>query len=290
MFSIDLSQKQYKTYILSDSIGQSQLEVVPERGGIVTRWCVQGQELLYLEKERFTHPELTVRGGIPILFPICGNLPDNTYSDQGKSYTLKQHGFARELPWQYLDQSTHDGASLSLQLESNDQTRLVYPFDFHVNFTYRIKGNSLEIFQRYTNLSKEAKMPFSTGLHPYFSAPDKTQLRFEIPSMQYKDQKDQRVYDFNGRFDPTLDEIDVIFSKLTGLAATVTDESRRLRLTVSYNSSYAYVVFWTVKGKDFYCVEPWTAPRNALNTGEHLIYLDPGASCEMVVQMGANFF
>lgn len=288
-FAIAVEQQQYKTYTLSDSAANASLEVVPERGGIVTRWRVQGQDLLYLDAERFTNPELTVRGGIPILFPICGNLPENTYIYEGVERQLKQHGFARDLPWEVTEQITEGKAALTLALNSNDWTRAVYPFDFKLVFTYQIKGNVLEIFQRYTNLSAEP-MPFSSGLHPYFLAPDKSQLRFEIPGMQYRDQRTQKINYFIGSFDQALDEIDIAFEQLTGLGATVFDQSRNLRLLLSYNSSYANLVFWMVKGKDFYCLEPWTAPRNALNTGAHLIYLKPGASHEMLVRVAATFF
>lgn len=289
VFAIALKQKQYKTYILSDETANSTLEVVPERGGIATSWLVEGKEIFYLDAERFANPDLTVRGGIPVLFPICGNLPDNTYTYKGVQGKLHQHGFARDLPWKPTEQVTEGCAALTLVLNSSEKTQDVYPFDFQLAFTYQIKGNSLEIIQQYTNLGAEP-MPFSSGLHPYFLAPDKTNLRFEIPGMQYRDQNTHSKGYFTGVFDPTLDEIDVSFDELTGLAATVTDAARRLRLTLSYNSSYAKLVFWTVKGKDFYCLEPWTAPRNALNTGAHLIYLQPGATCEMLVRMTATFF
>ena len=63
-FEVALNEQQYKTYTLSDSYAQSLLEVVPERGGIVTRWRIQEQELFYLDRSRFTHPDLSVRGGI----------------------------------------------------------------------------------------------------------------------------------------------------------------------------------------------------------------------------------
>ncbi len=289
VFAIALKQKQYKTYILSDETANSTLEVVPERGGIATSWLVEGKEMFYLDSERFANPDLTVRGGIPILFPICGNLPDDTYTHKGVERQLKQHGFARDLPWTATKQFTEGCAALTLVLNSSEKTQTVYPFDFQLAFTYQIKGNSLEIVQEYTNLGDEP-MPFASGLHPYFLAPDKTNLRFEIPGMQYRDHHTHKKGYFTGVFDPTLDEIDVSFDELTGLAATVTDPTRGLRLTVSYNSSYGKLVFWTLKGKDFYCLEPWTAPRNALNTREHLIYLPPGATCEMLVRMTATFF
>ncbi len=288
MFAIALEHQQYKTYTLTDNAAHSRLEVVPERGGIITSWRVQGKEIFYLDAERFSHPDLSVRGGIPILFPICGNLPDDTYTYKGQSYTLKQHGFARELPWEVADSTNQDSASLTLVLNSNEKTRAVYPFDFQVAFTYKLLGNSLEIRQRYTNYSSDA-MPFSTGLHPYFATLDKTQQKFDIPADQYQEKGAKTTHPFSGDFDFNQDEIDVAFQQLSDRSASVTDPSMGLQLQLSYDDNYSTLVFWAVKGKDFYCLEPWSAPRNALNTGEHLTQLAPGSSCETLVRMTVNF-
>jgi len=288
VFAIARLSQQYETYILTDQGASSRLEVVPERGGIITSWSLQGQDILYLDAERFTDPSLSVRGGIPILFPICGNLPNNTYTYKGEQYTLKQHGFARDLPWEVTNQVTNDLVGLTLVLNSNDQTRAVYPFDFQLAFTYQLKGNTLEIQQRYTNHSTEP-MPFSTGLHPYFFTSDKTKLEFEIPASQYQDQITKEVHPFSGTFDLSRDEIDVAFRQVNGSSASVTDTGRRLKVTLSYSDLYSTLVFWTVKGKDYYCLEPWSAPRNALNTGDHLTQLAPGASYEASVTLAVRF-
>lgn len=289
MFAISLQEQQYKTYVLTDAQTNSQIEVVPERGACITKWRVNGQEIFYLDAERFTNPELSVRGGNPILFPICGNLPDNTYTYQGKQYSLKQHGFARDLPWDVTNQVTQDKASLTVVLNSNEQTRAVYPFDFELAFTYQMQGNILEVQQNYTNKSSEP-MPFSFGFHPYFAISDKTQLEFEIPSSEYQDQKTKEMHSFNGNFDFNRDEIDVAFKQLTSQSASVTDHSRKLKLTLDYDDAFPILVFWTLKGKDFYCLEPWSAARNSINTGEHLTILEPGASYSASVKLTANFF
>ncbi len=289
MFAIALQQKKYKTYTLSDLGFNSTINVVPERGGIITSWCVKNQELLFLDQKRFDHPELTVRGGIPILFPISGQLPNNRYKYHGNDYFLKQHGLARDLPWEVIGKSNQDRASITLVLTSNRLTRTVYPFDFKLTFTYQLKGNSLEIFQTYTNLGNTQRMPFSTGLHPYFLAQNKERLHFNIPSMQYVDRKLGTLHDNDCKFDSKLDEVDAVFEKLTGLATTVYDQSRGLRITLSYTSAYSTIVFWTVKNQNFYCLEPWTAPANSLNTGYRMINLEPGSSCEMLIRLTAKF-
>lgn len=290
MCAIAIQQKQYKTYILTNPKAQSCLEVVPERGGIITDWSLQEQEILYLDAERFANPNLSVRGGIPILFPICGNLPDNTYTYKGQQYQLKQHGFARDLPWTVVEssESINHLVSLTIVLDSNDQTRAVYPFDFQLAFTYELKDNCLELRQRYTNHSTEP-MPFSTGLHPYFCTSDKTQLEFELPASEYQNQITKDVHPFAGTFDFDQDELDLAFSRICARSASVTDQRRRLKIVLSYSDLYSTLVFWTVKGKDYYCLEPWSAPRNALNTGEHLTQLAPGETYEASVKLEVIF-
>ncbi|MGJ3248658.1 MAG: aldose epimerase [Elainellaceae cyanobacterium] len=289
VFAIALKQEQYKTYVLSEQLSQSRLEVVPERGGIITSWQVRGQELLYLDAERFANPDQTVRGGIPILFPICGNLPDGTYTHNNQTYRLKQHGFARNLPWEVTDRITHDRVGITVVLNSNDETRAVYPFDFQLAFSYFLQGTTLEIVQRFTNRSSDP-MPFSTGLHPYFLATDKSQLQFSIPGDRYVDQQTGNEQSFSGSFDFEKDEIDVAFRPVTRQNASVLDASRNLKLRLDYDSAYSTLVFWTVKGKEYYCLEPWSAPRNALNTGENLTYLESGQSLETLVRLTVSPF
>lgn len=288
VFAIAIEQDRYKSYILTDREHQSRLEIVPERGGIVTKWRIQGQDILYLDEERFADPRASVRGGIPILFPICGNLPGDTYTLNNKSYQLKQHGFARDLPWEVRSRATEDSAEMVLALESTARTRAVYPFDFQLEFTYRLKGMTLAIEQRYTNCSKEV-MPFSTGLHPYFWCADKTQLEFEIPSTHVQSQDNPEAQPFDGHIDFETDEIDVALRPVTGKTATIRDRRRKLQIDLSYSEIYSTLVFWTLKGKNYVCLEPWSAPRNALNSGENLTYLEPGATCEARVEFRVRY-
>ncbi len=282
MYSIALQQNQYDTYILSDRASGARMEVVPERGGIITQWDIQGTSMLYLDAERFTDPTLSVRGGIPILFPICGNLPDDSYQINGQTYRLKQHGFVRGMPWKVSDRGVEsDAAMLQLTLESNEDTLLSYPFDFQLQFTYRLKGNSIILEQRFTNRSDQP-MPFSTGQHPYFQVGStveaKSQLQLKIPATQYNDNVTKSDRTYNHDFDWSAPEIDAAFYPVSAQQAVVVDPERQVTLTVSYDEPYRALVFWTVEGKEFYCIEPWSAPRNALNTGVDLITLAPGAS------------
>jgi galactose mutarotase-like enzyme len=290
VYSITQSPEPYLTYHLKDEQSGAEAEIVPERGGILTRWRIAGppgrggSEILYMDEERFLDPSLTVRGGIPILFPICGNLPENTYSHAGQSYTLKQHGFARNLPWQVVDQDTEGQAALTLMLESDEQTLALYPFEFTLLFSYQLRDHQLTLKQHITNRSQEP-MPFSVGFHPYFRVQEaaKPQLQMGIPAHELYDHLSQTSVPFTGTFDWTAPEIDVAFKSLSAQEATLTDPAAGRRLILTYDELFRTLVFWTVQGKPFFCLEPWTGPRNALITGEQLIRLSPGDSLETQV-------
>jgi galactose mutarotase-like enzyme len=63
------------------------LRIVPERGGIVTEWRCGDREVLYFDQERYADPTKSIRGGIPVLFPICGNLPGDVLPVNGVEHT-----------------------------------------------------------------------------------------------------------------------------------------------------------------------------------------------------------
>ena len=47
------------------------LRIVPERGGVITEWKCNGRNILYFDLDRYKDPSKSIRGGIPVLFPIC---------------------------------------------------------------------------------------------------------------------------------------------------------------------------------------------------------------------------
>jgi len=50
---------------------------------------------------------------------------------------------------------------------------------------------------------------------------------------------------------------------------------------------YTHWVVWTIAGRDFVCLEPWTCPGDALNLGERLLLLAPGEAHSLSVEIVA---
>jgi len=127
----------YPHWEYSNTEYDSLIRIVPERGGLITEWRSEGKELLYFDLERFLDERKSVRGGIPILFPICGDLSEG-YLIDGKKYFLKQHGFARDLPWSIS--LLKDNLGIGLKLNDSVETRTFFPFFFTLQMDVRLKA------------------------------------------------------------------------------------------------------------------------------------------------------
>src|SRR6201996_3157981 len=121
---------------------EAHAEVVPERGAIISRFDVGGTPILYLDLATLEDPTKNVRGGVPFLFPTAGRLENDRY--QGRE--MKQHGFARNLPFTV---ERRDARSVALSLDADDATRARFPFEFRVELTISLSGAELRIEQRY---------------------------------------------------------------------------------------------------------------------------------------------
>lgn len=248
-------------------------EVVPERGAIVTSFlAAAGREVFYLDRTTLADPTKNVRGGCPVLFPSPGKL---------EPPTMKQHGFARDLPWE------RTGDEHTYVLRSNDVTRAQYPWDFEVTLRYRARGDTLRIEHRveHTGPRTAKPMPFAFGFHPYFrvAQADKAATRITTKATRAFDNVTKRVVPFTG-FDLASREVDLhLQDHGSNEASLVTPDG--FTVTVRASPEYRTWVVWTVEGKDYVCLEPWTAPGNALVTGQDLVVLAPGEAREMLVEI-----
>jgi galactose mutarotase-like enzyme len=272
------------TIDLSDSEAQSSVSIVPARGAIVTRFRVGGRELLYLDPETLRDPQKNVRGGIPVLFPSPGRLSGDRFVHGHSSGSLKQHGFARDLPWETRSVDVTATAHATLALRSSDATLAAYPYDFLLAMTFSLVGATLRIDVDVENTGHEV-MPFAFGLHPYFLVPDseKVHARIATHATRAFDNVTKETVPFRG-FDLTAKEVDL---HLLDHGSTESELAwgDGARLAIRASPELTRWVVWTLAGRDFVCVEPWTAPADALNTGEGLIELTPGAKRSLWVEL-----
>jgi galactose mutarotase-like enzyme len=114
----------------------------------------------------------------PILFPIVGRLAGDALRVGGKSYTMGQHGFARDRAFAWTERGP---ASCRLELRDDAQTRAQYPFAFRLIADYRLDRSGLTLTLTVENPGPET-LPASLGLHPAFAWP----LRADLPKTAHR--------------------------------------------------------------------------------------------------------
>jgi galactose mutarotase-like enzyme len=249
---------------------------------MATRLALGGVHAFFLDEATLRDPTKNVRGGNPVLFPQPGKLENDAFTRAGKHGHLKQHGFARSLPWEIARTGTEGAASVTLRLASSDATRAVYGWEFIVEYTYILRGSTLRIEQRFVNAGGEP-MPFGAGFHTYFhvTQAEKAGARITTKATRAFDNVEKQKVALRG-IDLTRPEVDLHLEDHGAEPCTLT--FARGAIVVRGSPEYTHWVIWTLAGKDFVCVEPWTCPGNALNTGERLIALGPGEARTLWVE------
>lgn len=207
----------------------------------------------------------------PVLFPIVGKLRNNCYHLDGQTYTLPQHGLARNRMFD-LESSSLDSAVY--MLPASNETRKVYPFDFELMIKYELKEKTL--FVIYTVLNKGTQaLPFSIGGHPGFNVQLYDGEQFSDYYLEFKDPETENRYLlddglFSGDTEPILEQqrfLELSHKLFEKDAIVLKDiESEEVQLK-SKNSPYhlrfsfpgfPYFGIWsTVKPAPFVCLEPW---------------------------------
>ncbi|WP_094556225.1 galactose mutarotase [Synechococcus sp. 1G10] len=260
----------------SAAAGGDLLRLVPERGGLLSGWRCNGRELLYLDEARFADPALSVRGGMPVLFPICGNLPADQLPLPQGVFTLKQHGFARDLPWDLEELPGAVGVRLTLSDSSASQA--MFPFPFRLQLELRPVPGGLAITVELHNPGVDP-LPFAFGLHPYFAVTSLAMASLEgLP---------ERCFDHGtmapAATTPLLEGLEQGVDLLAQPAGPVRllDRQAGVVLELQAEAPFDLAVVWSDPPRSMVCLEPWTAPRGALVSGERRLEVAPGESCRL---------
>jgi galactose mutarotase-like enzyme len=139
--------------------------------GVTATVLAHGAELCSLKTS--SNVELIWQAGpqwprhAPMLFPIVGKLKNDTLRHRGKSFSMMQHGVARDSRFEW---SERGNSSCRLVLTDNAETRKRYPFAFRLTIAYELQGADLNVSFEIFNPGDEV-LPASAGGHPAFNWP-----------------------------------------------------------------------------------------------------------------------
>ena len=263
----------YDHWEFKENCSSNIIRIVPDRGGLITGWRCNNNEILYFDQERFKTNK-SVRGGVPILFPICGSVPENKLFFFNKVFKMKQHGFARDIPWDINYRENNNDIIISLK--SNDFTLQIFPFNFSIQLFVNFIKNGISLKSTIVNESN-VTMPFSFGIHPYFNVKNINNINLSGLSKISINQVNSNKVTTKSQLENLPAGVDFI-SESNG---KVVMDDNNMKLILNSKLPYRYNVIWTDPPRKMVCIEPWTSPRNSLLSGKDCIELNPESSCDI---------
>jgi aldose 1-epimerase len=288
----------FESITLTSADGTTTAEFVPEANLLCCSFTVDGRELLDRRRGVRTYAEQGKTMGIPLLYPWANRLARFGYRAAGRNVTLSEddpriprdgnglpiHGVLPGLlRWELEDGGASDSLAAVLHWRSNELLEL-FPFVHEVRVGATVGRADLRVTTTVT-AAAEDPVPVSFGYHPYTRVPaglrddwlvtigaaDRLVLDdHSIPTGE-RAAIDREPFRLDGT---SLDDAFDAPSGSPSFEATAGDTS----LTVTFLAGYSYAQVFAPAGQEFICFEPMTAPANALNSGEGLTIVEPGAS------------
>ena len=208
----------------------------------------------------------------PVLFPLVGRYKNDKYQYQGKEYSMKQHGFARDKEFNLTMKSENE---IWFIIEADEDTLSSYPFDFKLECGYRVIENNVEVMWKVTNKDTK-KMYFSLGAHPAF-APSNSDKDMTNCSLKFNLNEDEIVYSLlnqdgllledkyilsldNKCIGVTSDMFDkdaLVIENSQAKEVSLLDENNKPFVTVKFDALLFGVWSPAKTNVPFICIEPW---------------------------------
>ncbi len=224
-------------------------------------------------------------GRSPVLFPIIGNLRNDTISIGGKTYTIPKHGLARRREFSVLE-CTEDTATF--ELAADEETLTHYPFLFSLRISYRFTAEGLRLDYQVINRGEQT-MLYCFGTHPAFRCPlfegerfedyrisfnrEETakSLVFDSSKMEFNPENQVDVLENSG-FDleySLFDRDALVFDPICSDAVRLTHREKGHGVELRF-ADFAAIGIWTPDHKKapFVCLEPWNGMAVRSNEGD----------------------
>jgi len=258
----------------------------------------RGDELLDRQAGLLAYARTGAVMGVPLLYPWANRLDGHDYALSGhdvrlppgpplvhcEEHGLPIHGLLHATPnWRV---TAHDEQRLAARLDFGAQPELLaaFPFPHELEITASLSPERLRITTT-VQPTGSTPVPIAFGFHPYLRLPDVPRARWQVtlPLRRHLildergiptgtgDRRPAAHFALGGRgFDDGYD----------GLAArsTFCVAGGGRTLAVELEAGYPAAQMFSPAGRGFICLEPMTAPTNALRSGTGLRHVAPGGT------------
>lgn len=215
----------------------------------------------------------------PILFPIVGRLKDNEIYIEDKLYNMSQHGFARDMEFEVIDETN---SSIIYKLQSNEESKKFYPYEFELLIKYTLEKGKLNIKWEVKNIDSR-EIYFSIGAHPAFNISSREELSNYYIEFKCKDNVNQislegpyyneitsisnlKTLELNPK---SFEKDAIIFTNIDELSIKNKKEDNYIKVSFK---DFPLVGIWSPYYKDenltapFICIEPWYGLADSVNS------------------------
>lgn len=262
------------------------------QGAELTSILKDGNEMLFDGKTFWNRQS-------PILFPIVGQIKDGKTQIEGKIYEMSQHGFARDMEFQEIEENHYI-------LKYNEQTLKKYPYKFELHVIYKIVENALQVTYEVKNIDNK-KIYFGIGGHPAFRC-DYSTGDYEIVFEQ-NEENIEFLKLRNGLID-TEKATNILEENKIHLTENIFDNDAIIMKNIKSNkvvlqnrntnkkilefdfTDFPYLALWSKKGAPFVCIEPWQNTADKIDSNqiykekENILSIEPDEiySCKYIVK------
>lgn len=222
----------------------------------------------------------------PNLFPIVGKLKDNKFKYKDNKYSMGQHGFARDSKFKL---NLTDENKVIFELNSDDKTKLIYPFDFKLLIEYELIDNEIIVRYHVKNTGLD-KMYFSIGSHPAFNVPVDNESFDDYEVKITSENNLNRIFLKDGlsdlsnpvKFDVTnnLKIERSLFKDDAVILDSQVKQNYKISLMnlkdnhgvvlESYNNRYLGIWSMYPKNAPFVCIEPWWGIADDIDSNQQI--------------------
>lgn len=272
--------------------------IVADLGLVTTSLRRDGDEYLALpyDLDGYAQGHTT---GLPLLAPWANRLAGDTYKVGNLAVDLsgapKVHRDANGLPmhgtlgadagWQVVRLGTDArSAVLVSRLDVGDRSDLLdsFPFPHVLTVEHRLDHASLTVATT-LRASGRRRVPVAFGWHPYLRLPGarRNAIRLELPARRHLELDDRGIPTGGGQRQPAeagplgSRSFDDLYALGRDRHLSLAAGDRALHLL--FDRNYGFLQVYAPPDKNLCCLEPMTAPTNALVTGA-CPFVSPGQS------------
>ena len=235
---------------------------VANRGAELTSIKFKGKEMLHDGKKYWDRQS-------PVLFPTVGRLRDNKTIINDESYEIPQHGFAKDMEFELVQEIENAKVYMT---KSNEETLKMYPFKFELYIAYIIDGDKLTV--KYKVINKDEKdMLFGIGGHPGFKIDLKQEeYYFELEKKEKKIEfmevegqyisnepsrnllRDDKIIDIEE--DSFINDA-IMIKKFKSKTISLKQKEDNKKILEFDMSDFPILAIWTIPKAQYICLEPW---------------------------------